>query len=45
MQSKRLENILRKKAQERVIKSINKITKLDDDKDISNFSDLSNDNF
>ena len=36
---------LKGKAQERVIKSINEITNLDDDKDISDFSNLSNDNF
>ena len=33
------------KAQKRAIKSINEITNLDDDKDISDFSDLSNDYF
>ena len=44
MQSKRLENIWGK-AQERAIKSINEITNLDDDKDISNFSYSSNDDF
>ena len=33
------------KAQERAIKSINEITNLDDDKDISDFSNLSNDDF
>ena len=33
------------KAQERAIKSINKITNLDNDKDISNFSDSINDDF
>ena len=33
------------KAQERAIKSINEITNLDDDKDISDFSDSSNDDF
>ena len=33
------------KAQERAIKSINEITLLDDDKDISDFSDSSNDDF
>ena len=32
-------------AQKRAIKSINEITNLDDDKDISDFSDLSNDYF
>ena len=36
---------LKGKAQEQVIKSINEITNLDDDKDISDFSNLSNDNF
>ena len=33
------------KAQERAIKSINEITLLDDDKDISDFSNSSNDDF
>ena len=33
------------KAQERAIKSINEITNLDNDKDISDFSDSSNDDF
>ena len=33
------------KAQERAIKSINEFTTLDDDKDISDFSDSSNDDF
>ena len=33
------------KAQEQAIKSINEITNLDNDKDISDFSDLSNDYF
>ena len=33
------------KAQEQAIKSINEITNLDDDKDISDFSNLSNDDF
>ena len=36
---------LKGKAQERAIKSINEITSLDDERDISNFSDLSNDDF
>ena len=36
---------LKGKAQEQVIKSINEITNLDDDKDISDFSNSSNDNF
>ena len=36
---------LSRKAQERAIKSINEITNLDDDKDISDFSDSSNDDF
>ena len=36
---------LKKKAQERAIKSINEITVLDDERDISNFSDSSNDDF
>ena len=36
---------LKGKAQERVIKSINEITNLDDGKDISDFSNSSNDNF
>ena len=31
--------------QEQTIKSINEITSLDDEKDISNFSDSSNDDF
>ena len=33
------------KAQEQAIKSINEITNLDDDKDISDFSNSSNDDF
>ena len=33
------------KAQERAIKSINEITVLDDERDISDFSDSSNDDF
>ena len=33
------------KAQERAIKSIDEFTTLDDDKDISDFSDSSNDDF
>ena len=36
---------LKGKAQERAIKSINEITVLDDERDISNFSDSSNDDF
>ena len=36
---------LKGKAQERAIKSINEITALDDERDISNFSDSSNDDF
>ena len=36
---------LKGKAQERAIKSINEITNLDNDKDISDFSDLSNNDF
>ena len=36
---------LKGKDQERVVKSINKITALDDERDISNFSDSSNDDF
>ena len=36
---------LSRKAQKRAIKSINEITNLDDDKDILDFSDLSNDYF
>ena len=36
---------LKGKAQERAIKSINKITVLDDERDISDFSDSSNDDF
>ena len=36
---------LKGKAQEQAIKSINEITVLDDEKDISNFSDSSNDDF
>ena len=36
---------LKGKAQERVIKSINEITALDDERDISDFSDSSNDDF
>ena len=36
---------VKEKAQERAIKSINEITNLDDDKDISIFSDSSNDDF
>ena len=43
MQSKRLD--IWGKAQERAIKSINVITNLNDDKDISNFSYSSNDDF
>ena len=33
------------KAQERVIKSINEVIALDDERDISDFSDSSNDDF
>ena len=33
------------KAQKQAIKSINKITMLDDERDISDFSDSSNDDF
>ena len=36
---------LKEKAQERAIKSINEITALDDKRDISDFSDSSNDDF
>ena len=36
---------LSRKAQEQVIKSINEITNLDDDKDILEFSDSRNDDF
>ena len=36
---------LQGKVQERTIKSINEITSLDDKKDISNFSNSSNDDF
>ena len=36
---------LSRKAHERAIKSINEFTTLDDDKDISDFSDSSNDDF
>ena len=36
---------LKGKAQERAIKSINEVTTLDDERDISNFSDSSNDDF
>ena len=36
---------LKGKAQERAIKSINEVTALDDKRDISNFSDSSNDDF
>ena len=36
---------LKGKAQERTIKSTNKITNLDNDKDIIDFSDSSNDDF
>ena len=36
---------LQGKAHERAIKSINEITSLDDDKDISDFSNSSNDDF
>ena len=36
---------LKGKAQERAIKSINEVTVLDDERDISDFSDLSNDDF
>ena len=36
---------LKGKAQERAIKSINEITALDDETDISDFSDSSNDDF
>ena len=36
---------LKGKAQERAIKSINKIIVLDDERDISDFSDSSNDDF
>ena len=36
---------LQGKAHERAIKSINEITSLDDDKDISDFLDSSNDDF
>ena len=36
---------LKGKAQKRAIKSINEVTALDDEGDISNFSDLNNDDF
>ena len=36
---------LKRKAQERAIKSINEVTALDDERDISDFSDSSNDDF
>ena len=36
---------LKGKVQEQAIKSINEVTALDDDKDISDFSDSSNDDF
>ena len=36
---------LKGKAQKRAIKSINEVTTLDDERDISNFSDSSNDDF
>ena len=36
---------LKGKAQEQAIKSINEVTALDDERDISNFSDSSNDDF
>ena len=36
---------LKRKAQERAIKSINEIIVLDDERDISDFSDSSNDDF
>ena len=36
---------LKGKAQKRAIKSINEITTLDDERDISEFSDSSNDDF
>ena len=36
---------LKGKAQERAMKSINEITTLDDERDISDFSDSSNDDF
>ena len=36
---------LKGKAQERAMKSINEITALDDERDISDFSDSSNDDF
>ena len=36
---------LKGKAQERAIKSINEVAALDDERDISNFSDSSNDDF
>ena len=36
---------LKWKAQQRAIKSINEVTTLDDEKDISDFSDSSNDDF
>ena len=36
---------LKGKAQKRAIKSINEVTALDDERDISNFSDSSNDDF
>ena len=37
--------LLKGKVQEQTIKSINEVTMLDDEKDISDFSDSSNDDF
>ena len=45
MQSKRIENILTEKHKSEPSKSINEITNLDNDKDISDFSNSSNDDF
>ena len=45
MQSKKARKHLKGKAQEWAMKSINKITNLDNDKDIPDFSYSSNENF
>ena len=37
--------LLKGKVQEQTIKSVNEVTMLDDEKDISDFSDSSNDDF
>ena len=42
---KKAKKHLKVKAQERAIKSINEVTVLDDERDISDFSDSSNDDF